>query len=288
MGRDGRGPSRGFSGTDQSDAGWAMASSPAQERLRVLIASDQALIAEAVRAALDSRGHDARVVRWPGEMRPALRQRAASHGPTTQVGLLLSDLDRWSRIRAASFVVERIRVPWAVLTTADRGPAWGALLAAGARVVLPGSTRLDGIDELLAAAMRPDAGTPAAERAELETAWREMRARHDEIAERLARLTPRERDVLRLMYAGSSVAEIAELFEVAPATVRSQVKAVLRKLDVNNQLAAVAAFDDVLDVRGARMSHVPAPRQPPPEPAPEPTPTPSAEPAAPAPGSPGA
>ncbi|MFI2708421.1 response regulator transcription factor, partial [Nocardioides sp. CER28] len=88
-----------------------------------------------------------------------------------------------------------------------------------------------------------------------EEAWREMRARHDEVAERLSRLTPREREVLRLMYAGQSVARIAEMLEVAPATVRSQVKSVLRKLDVNTQLAAVAAFDDVLDVFDGRTVH---------------------------------
>ena len=54
--------------------------------------------------------------------------------------------------------------------------------------------------------------------------------------------------VLRLRYEGSSVTRIADTFEVARATVRTRVKAVLRKLDVNTQLAAVAAFDDALDL----------------------------------------
>jgi hypothetical protein len=53
------------------------------------------------------------------------------------------------------------------------------------------------------------------------------------------------------------------MLNVAPATVRSQVKAVLRKLDVNNQLAAVAAFDDVLDTVGQRPARLPQPRRPP-------------------------
>jgi DNA-binding NarL/FixJ family response regulator len=234
-----------------------MAASPEGERLRVLVASDQALIAEAVRAALESRGHDVLVVRWPGEARGQRSRRPVPQLPESQVGLLLSDLDRWSRIRAATILVERIRVPWAVLTTAPRGPAWGGLLAAGARVVLPGGTRLDGIGDVLGSVQRGELLTPEEERSELETAWREMRTRHDDVAERLATLTPREGEVLRLMYAGSSVAHIAEMLEVAPATVRSQVKAVLRKLDVNNQLAAVAAFDDVLDVLGRPPAYRP-------------------------------
>jgi DNA-binding NarL/FixJ family response regulator len=234
-----------------------MSTSPAPERLRVLVASDQALIADAVRAALASRGHDARVVRWPGDGAHGLRRRPTGRVPMVEVGLLLSDLDRWSRIRAAALVVERIRVPWVVLTTSPRGPAWGGVLSAGAQVVVPGTTRLDGIGDLLLAAVRRQLAMPAAERLELEQAWQAMRARHDGVVERVSRLTPREREVLRLMYAGASVARIAELFEVAPATVRSQVKAVLRKLDVNSQLAAVAAFDDVLDLLDRRQATVP-------------------------------
>jgi RNA polymerase sigma factor (sigma-70 family) len=225
---------------------------PAPERLRVLVASDQALIADAVRAALSGRGHDALVVRWPGDVRVPRPRQQVRRVALMEVGLLLSDLDRWSRIKAAMLVVERISVPWVALTTSPRGPAWGGVLSAGAKVVLPGSTRLDNISDLLLSVVHQELSASAEERLELETGWEAMRARHDEVAERLSTLTPREREVLRLMYAGSSVASIAEMFEVAPATVRSQVKSVLRKLDVNSQLAAVAAFDDVLDALDGR------------------------------------
>lgn len=226
-----------------------MAVSPVPERLRILVASEHALVAEAVRAALTSRGHEAAVIGWPGDSRRGPRQRREPPAaPVAEVGLLLSDLDRWSRIRAAMQVVEQTRVPWVVLTTAPRGPAWGAVLAAGCRVVMPERTGLDRVGDVLWSVARQRLTTPADEQAELEVAWRETNTRHQELADRLARLTPREREVLRLMYAGHPVSRIAEIFGVAPATVRSQVKAVLRKLDVNSQLAAVAVFDDVLDV----------------------------------------
>jgi two-component system, NarL family, nitrate/nitrite response regulator NarL len=59
---------------------------------------------------------------------------------------------------------------------------------------------------------------------------------------RMKSLTPREQTVLRMLYAGDGVRTISDLMGVTEATVRSQVKSVLRKLDVNSQLAAVAAF----------------------------------------------
>jgi DNA-binding NarL/FixJ family response regulator len=57
---------------------------------------------------------------------------------------------------------------------------------------------------------------------------------------RLARLTPREREVLEHLRLGHTVDEIARRDHVAIATVRGQVASVLRKLGVSTQLAAVA------------------------------------------------
>ena len=56
----------------------------------------------------------------------------------------------------------------------------------------------------------------------------------------LARLTPREREVLEHLRLGHTVDEIARRDHVARSTVRGQVASVLRKLDVSTQLAAVA------------------------------------------------
>ena len=51
-----------------------------------------------------------------------------------------------------------------------------------------------------------------------------------------------------MLHAGDPVGRIAQLLEVSPATVRSQVKAVRRKLQVKTQLGAVAALDDLLEL----------------------------------------
>ena len=225
-----------------------MATSPAPGRLRVLVASDHALIGDSVRAALANRGHEVVVIRWPrASGRLSKRRTPPPAEELTEVGLLLSDLDSWSRVDAATTVVDRIRVPWVALTTSPRGPVWGGLLAAGVEVVLPVDTGLEQVNEALLSVARRQSPTAEEERAELEEAWRETCARHLEVTERISQLTPREREVLRLMYDGASVAGIAEAFEVTPATVRTQVKAVLRKLHVKSQLAAVALFDSALD-----------------------------------------
>jgi DNA-binding NarL/FixJ family response regulator len=54
------------------------------------------------------------------------------------------------------------------------------------------------------------------------------------------RLTARERKVLAALVEGLSAEEIAESHFVSLTTVRSQIRAVLQKLGVRSQLAAVA------------------------------------------------
>lgn len=64
----------------------------------------------------------------------------------------------------------------------------------------------------------------------------------------LVHLTPSERKVLYLMMEGRAAAEIAATLVVSLTTVRSHIRSILRKLNVNSQLAAVAlAFGTLAD-----------------------------------------
>lgn len=79
---------------------------------------------------------------------------------------------------------------------------------------------------------------------ELDQLRRELRQRRSDHAGRLApfgRLTTRERHVLHALVDGRSAGTIADDSCVSIATVRSQIRSVLQKLEVNSQLEAVAA-----------------------------------------------
>lgn len=71
-------------------------------------------------------------------------------------------------------------------------------------------------------------------------ALREQRVRDRKRLAPFERLTPREQEVLAEMSRGKLAAEIAESSFVSLCTVRSQIRAILTKLGVPNQLAAVA------------------------------------------------
>jgi two-component system nitrate/nitrite response regulator NarL len=214
--------------------------------LGVAVASEQALVAEAVRASLASRDFEASTLRWPGDQHARPRRTAVRGGQ--DVGLLISDLDRWPRLRAATLLVTWIPLPWVVLTSAPYGPMWGAALEAGACLVLPSSTGIDEICEAVVQVANGRMATPIAERDHLIGLWGDMLERRELVGQRVQSLTPREHEVLTMLYAGDPVARIAQLLEVSPATVRSQVKSVLRKLNVNSQLGAVAALGDLLEL----------------------------------------
>jgi LuxR family transcriptional regulator, regulator of acetate metabolism len=63
-----------------------------------------------------------------------------------------------------------------------------------------------------------------------------------EIVNRLARLTSRELEVLRLMAEGASNAAIGEALVISQATVKSHVRHILRKLGARNRTEAVSQF----------------------------------------------
>lgn len=212
---------------------------------RVAVASDQSLVAEAVRAALASRGLDAYVLAWPGSggraqtRVPAPRQES-DHGPP-QAALMLCDLEPSARLCEARDLATRVSVPWLVLTPVTGGPLWGALLEDGVAAVLPSSTSLDAVVLILRDLMEGSEIMADDERRALIRAWRTAQSEEEQLLVRMRSLTPRERTVLTLLHSGDSVRTIAESLEVSEATVRSHVKAVLSKLGVSSQLAAVAA-----------------------------------------------
>jgi DNA-binding NarL/FixJ family response regulator len=67
-------------------------------------------------------------------------------------------------------------------------------------------------------------------------------AERRQIAEKLERLTRREREVLAELARGHRAQAVADQYVVSLATVRTQIRSVLGKLEVGSQLEAVALY----------------------------------------------
>ncbi|MCW2767275.1 MAG: bvgA [Nocardioides sp.] len=218
-------------------------------RPSVWVVSDQTLVAQSVQAGLASRGFRAQVVDLD------VTATLLSTPPWTvgqpeslaSVALLLDDLATPVDLGRAQTLIRGTPGRWIVLTSVPPGALWGALLASGADIVTSSSTTLDDLEELLDEVARGGGGMDPVLRADVLDRWGRVREEQELLLVRMRSLTPRERTVLRLLYAGDNVRSIAMLLDVSEATVRSQVKSVLRKLDVNSQLAAIAAFRRLQD-----------------------------------------
>jgi DNA-binding NarL/FixJ family response regulator len=81
--------------------------------------------------------------------------------------------------------------------------------------------------------------SPAVTRQLLDQVGRRLPAAVSRGDEGLAQLTEREREVLRMLAAGLSNAEIAEALVVSEATVKSHVSNLLNKLDLRDRVQAV-------------------------------------------------
>ncbi len=207
---------------------------------RVLFVSGRHLVGDAIRVALESRGLE--MVTLPAAetgQEPVSRQRLAGWrvGAALVVGDFLSAQQREAVMR-----LPHLPLPWLLLVEEPGDPRWIDLVEAGASSVVPSSV---GLDDLVRMLDDLSVGRPVAwpGREQLEQQWRRLREEQEEVQRRMLSLSPRERSVLALLHDGLSVREVAELTGVREGTVRSQVKAVLRKLAVSSQLAAVAQYD---------------------------------------------
>lgn len=204
---------------------------------RILIIDDHALFAESLELGLSVEGYDVRRA-TSAELTPS-HLLAVVLRWMPRVVLLDLDLggfgDGGRLIRPIAHTGANV----VVVTASTSRARWGECLHNGARTVIPKTRPLM---EILSVARRLCQGMPvmtAAAREELIAEWLQHRRRQHDLLERLERLTRREREVLGHMMAGRTAVEIARLSVVSEATVRSQIKAILAKLEVSSQLTAV-------------------------------------------------
>ena len=201
----------------------------------VLVVDDHGLFAETLAIALRLEGYDVR--------RPALRGDldlvALADRMRPRVALLDLDLGEFGDGTELIAPLTRLGTDVVVLTASVDRAEWGGCLHRGARMVLCKNAPLATIT---ATVRQLFLGLPVLarqERAALLEEWRRGRQADDELRDRFARLTHREREVLGDLVEGHGVHEIAANDVVSEATVRTQVKSILAKLEVSSQLAAV-------------------------------------------------
>lgn len=207
---------------------------------RVALVEDHALLAESLLIALTMEGLEVSSVPLAtgSDSRGLLQSILAVHP-----GIVLLDLDLGAAGDGVALVepLTKAACPVVVVTASGDLDRWGQCLALGARTVLPKSTPLHDIVDVV---RRVVDGVPVmhvARRAELIQRWHRRRSNQDSLRYRLDRLTRREAQVLHGLMRGQRVRDIAREAYVSEATVRTQVKSILAKLGVTSQIAAIAA-----------------------------------------------
>lgn len=201
---------------------------------RVLIVEDHAIIKQALALALQRSG-------MAVELAPDLSLEAvieAAEALRPDIVLLdfyLGDCDSLPMI--APLVALGASV--IVLTGTTDPRVLGECLEHGASGIVPKSESLDRLAEAIGDAVNGSSVMRPADREALLEAAKRGRAEEEERQAPFARLSAKERQVLAHLMDGQSAEEIARLEYVSLATVRSQIRSILQKLDVNSQLAAV-------------------------------------------------
>jgi two-component system nitrate/nitrite response regulator NarL len=207
--------------------------------VRVLVVDDHELFAESLAIALRLEGYDA--ARLPLDPHRTTPTEILTAVVRDRPGVVVLDLDLGPRLDGADLLVplSAAGVSVLVVTACSNRWDWGGCLRLGARGVLSKNAPLG---DVVAAVQRIEQGLPALprqEREDLMAVWQTQRVEVVAERERLSRLTPREREILAELASGLRIHDIADADVVSEATVRTQVKSILGKLEVPTQVAAV-------------------------------------------------
>jgi len=221
-----------------------MTTPPTHAHLRIVLIEDHATLAESLELALGLDGHETHTIS-PDAV-------SSLHALATRVqqlepDLVLLDLDLGLLGNGARLITPLVQAHTQVVvltSTTDRA-RWGECLALGARRVLPKSAPLGEIRSTIHAI---DINAPTMDQQERNALIALAHQEHTDqldIRARLEELSPRESVVLGMLMQGETVREIAASSFVAEGTIRTQVKAILAKLQVSSQIAAVGLANRV-------------------------------------------
>jgi DNA-binding NarL/FixJ family response regulator len=204
---------------------------------RVVLVDDHELLAQSAAFALRAHGVDAHVVSvstYDGIVAEVVALEPQVVLLDLHLGRLGLSMPLIPRLTAAGIDV-------VVVTGETDRAAWGECVEAGAVALVEKRLAFDELVDRLRRIVAGDAPMATFERIDLLTTLTAYRHEEQMRLEPFTRLTAREAQVLQLLMQGDSADEIAAATYVSLATVRSHIRAILQKLGVNSQLAAVAA-----------------------------------------------
>ncbi|MGN6377973.1 MAG: response regulator [Gaiellales bacterium] len=220
-----------------------MGESAAVRGVRIVVVEDHPLFRRGVVSFLESAGM--RVVGTASTVRGAVEATATHRPDIVLMDFELEDgsgIDAVGRVLAA--VGDQVKV---VMLSESRDPAdMLASVRAGAVGYLTKDQRPDRLAEAIAGVVRGEAALSRVMAAHLveDVRGSERRLEPAEGSKR-APLTPRQLEILRLIAAGQTTAEIASELYLSPETVRWHVKAILRKLNARTRAEAAATLREV-------------------------------------------
>lgn len=218
-------------------------------KVRVLLVDDDDLMRAGLRAVL-STDTSIEVVGEAGDGHAAVREAQATRPDVVLMDVRMPDRDGISATR--DVLAARPGTKVAILTTFEQDDYIFGALNAGASGFLLKRTK----PEELVAAIHTLANGEALLSPSVTRRVIERMAGHPvadpAVRRRLEELTPRERDVLKLIAQGLSNAEIAAALVVEESTVKTHVKRILMKLHLRDRVQAVIlAYESGLASPGA-------------------------------------
>jgi DNA-binding NarL/FixJ family response regulator len=216
--------------------------------IRVLIADDQALVRSGFRLIVETRP-DLEVVGEAEDGEQAVRLTLELEPDVILMDVRMPGVDGIEATRRIVAAGSAARI--LVLTTFDLDEYVYAAVRAGASGFLLKDVRPGDLVEAIRLVANGSALLgPGVTRRLLERFADEDAS--GDAAEAVARLTEREREILRLLASGLSNAELARQLVVSETTVKTHVSSVLRKLGVRDRVQAViVAYDAGLVRPGA-------------------------------------